>query len=312
MEFSVEIRFADMLDKTALDRIAAQGVTAISASFDFVESMPKEKLRECAAALAARGIRVDTAHPRFGSYNSANSLVNQYRVPRQLYLEQLKYGLERMSILGARAAPLHTGGCCVPTAPQWAMELCAESLEVILPAASGCGVILALENTFFSVPQQWDDGLTSGGQPPEASAYVHDDINKLCALIDRMASPYVKGCFDAGHAHYLGNLTGDHAVMGERIVLYHLHDNDRTRDLHLPPGYGTLDWEALGPLVLSNRAAHPAYIEAGPWMRGGYGLMTRQTEALLRGGRRGESRRCLTCGQLILTDDQSTFCGCEK
>ena len=311
MELCVELKFAEMLDDAALEAIAAQGVTAISAPYDFVESSSKAVLKERAAALSSLGIKVLTAHPRFGLYNSANSLANQYAAPRLLYHEQLKDGFERMSILGAKTAPLHTNGACLSVAPEWAFELCAESVRAVIPAAADAGIILAVENTFFPVPQCWDGGYGTDARPPQSPVLVYDDMGKLCKLIDSMASPYVKGCYDVGHAHYLGDLAGDHKTMGDRIALYHIQDNSRDRDMHLPPGYGTLDWETLGELIAGNTTDYVAYIEATPWMLGSYGHMIRETLALLSGGRRGENRRCMQCGHLILTDEAGVFCACE-
>lgn len=308
MEFSVDVTIAELMDDRQLDAIAGQGVTAICAPYLFVESTPKEVLRERAAALRARGIRVDTSHPNFGSYNQPYSLVNQYDAERGKYLEQLKDGLERMSILGARVAPLHTGGCCVPGAPVWSIEMCAAAVRSLVKTAEDTGVSLALENTFFASPARWDGGTREEALP--RSTHRYDDIATLCRLIDACESPMVAGCYDAGHAHLYGDLEGDHGQMMPRVILYHLHDNGGDKDSHLPPGYGTLDWEKLGPLLAENAAAQPFYIEAAPWGNAPYGLMIRQTEALLAGGRRGGSRRCLDCGQLILWDEQGEFCGC--
>ena len=310
MEFCVELPQSVILDDSELDKIAAQGVAAISAAYDLVESQPKETLRERASALAARGIKADTAHPRFGLYNSDNSLVNQYALPRGVYLEQLKAGFERMSLLGVKTAPLHTGGACLPSSPEWALELCAESVRAVLPCAMDYGIVLTLENTFFFNPQRWDGGYGHNARPAQAAKMVYDDIDKLCRLIDGLATPFVKGCFDAGHAHYLGDLEGDHAAMGDRITLYHVHDNNRNNDTHLAPGYGTLDWEALGALMSGYKSEYIVYIEANPWMLGSYGHMIRETNALLSGGRRGECRRCLKCGFSILYDEGGCFCAC--
>ena len=342
MILSVELNFATMLDDAALDEIAAQGITAISAPSDFVESLPKETLRRRAAALSSRGIGVDTSHPRFGLYNSEYSMVNQYTAQRGLYLERLKDFFERMAILGAKTAPIHTGGSCLPMAPEWALDLCADSVRAILPAAAGAGIVLALENTFFTVPMQWNGGSgghseagASGGgtgcagaseaggadaivdaggapRPPCSDRLVYDDVGKLCALIDAQSSPYVRGCYDVGHAHYLGDVAADHAAMGDRIVLYHIHDNSREYDMHLAPGYGTLDWELFGGLIHANKAEYFAFIEARPWALGTNGHMIRETRALLSGGRRGEHRRCLKCGRLILHDEKGAFCSCKQ
>ena len=310
MELCVELKYRQMFDDAFLDESAEQGVTAISAPYDFVESTPKAVLKERAAALLSRGIKILTAHPRFGKYNSENSLVNQYALQRLLYLEQLKDGLERMSILGVKAAPLHTGGACLSVAPEWALELCAESVRAVIPAAGDAGIILTIENTFYPTPQCWDGGYGSDARPEQSAILVYDDMGKLNRLIDGLASPYVKGCFDAGHAHYLGNLAADHKMMGDRIALYHIHDNSRDYDMHLAPGYGALNWEMMGELIAGNTTDYVTYIEANPWMHGSYGHMIRETRALLAGGRRGESRRCLDCGHLILTDREGVFCAC--
>ena len=310
MEFSVEIPFAWLLDDQKLDEIAKQGVTAICAPYTFIESLPKETLRERAVAFAQRGLRVDTAHPNFGSYNQPYSLVNQYKTERGLYLEQLKDGMERMALLGARVAPLHTGGCCVPGAPQWSFDLCAESVRSLVRTAEDTGVTLALENTFYSVPQRWHGGTNA--EPLEYTTHQYDDVATLCRLIDACESSMVQGCFDAGHAHLYGDLTGDHEQMMPRIALYHLHDNGGDKDSHVAPGYGGLRWDKLGPLVAANEKASPYYIEADPWMRGTHGLMIRQTRALLTGGRGEEDRRCIECAHMILTDAEGTFCGCAR
>ena len=313
MELCVELQYSEMLDGKKIAQIAAQGVTAISVPYEIIESAPKEVIKDCAKTLAANGIKAMTAHPRFGSYNSANSLANQYETQRKLYIEQLKDGMDRMSLLNIKAAPLHTNGACLPVAPEWALQLCAESIGAVLPAAADAGIVLAIENTFFPVPQKWDGGYGDYGTnaaPPQAAEIVYDDMGKLCQLIDMFKSPYVKGCYDAGHAHYLGDLAEDHRAMGDRIILYHIQDNSRDRDTHLPPGYGTLDWETLGGLITENKTDYIAYIEASPWMRGSYGHMIRETNALLAGGRKGEYRRCLKCGHLILTDEKGLFCAC--
>jgi len=323
MEFSVELTLKILFDDALLDEVASQGVRYISVPYDLIESNPKKIIRERAAALASRGISVDNAHPRFGSYNTAYSLVNQYENQRKLYLEQLKDGLDRMSILNVRTAPLHTGGACQPDAPEWALEMCAESVREILPEAENAGIVLTMENTFFNKPNRWD-GVSelksdeSSNYPMQITEYRYDDIDKLCKLIEMISSPYVKGCFDAGHAHFLGDLRVDHAKMADNITLYHLHDNNRRIDMHLPPGYGTLNWEVLGEQIKSVNHKYPIFIEADPWTKGKYGQLIRETRALLSGGRIHKDKsgqklsvRCLNCGHLVLFDDSGEFCGCR-
>ena len=62
-------------------------------------------------------------------------------------------------------------------------------------------------------------------------------------------------CFDAGHAHLSDEgLDTAFSLLQSRIAEVHLHDNHGTRDEHLWPGSGTIDWSAV-PSHASNLAA---------------------------------------------------------
>lgn len=50
-------------------------------------------------------------------------------------------------------------------------------------------------------------------------------------------------CFDSGHYHVHFNDELDFSTFKDRIFAVHLHDNDKSDDLHLIPFDGTLDWE---------------------------------------------------------------------
>lgn len=49
-------------------------------------------------------------------------------------------------------------------------------------------------------------------------------------------------CFDAGHFHVHFDDEFDFAFFKNKIFAVHLHDNDKTDDLHLLPFDGTIDW----------------------------------------------------------------------
>ena len=53
-------------------------------------------------------------------------------------------------------------------------------------------------------------------------------------------------CFDSGHA-YAGSQEPSHMLklLGDKVKVLHLHDNDGLDDLHLPPTFGTIDWNKL-------------------------------------------------------------------
>lgn len=49
-------------------------------------------------------------------------------------------------------------------------------------------------------------------------------------------------CFDSGHYHTFSDDKFDFELFKNRIFAVHLHDNDKTGDLHLLPFDGTVDW----------------------------------------------------------------------
>ena len=120
------------------------------------------------------------------------------------------------------------------------------SLEILLPEAERCDLIIALEN-------QW-------------TPLNHSSV--LRKVIEHFNSPYLGLCYDSGH----GNLSEKgQSLPGETIVPIlwddlgvpvqweenllekfaphlvncHLHDNDGIMDSHQFPGTGTIDWDRI-------------------------------------------------------------------
>ena len=52
-------------------------------------------------------------------------------------------------------------------------------------------------------------------------------------------------CFDSGHYHVHFDDDLDFSKFKNRIFAVHLHDNDKSGDLHLIPFDGTLNWESV-------------------------------------------------------------------
>ena len=50
-------------------------------------------------------------------------------------------------------------------------------------------------------------------------------------------------CYDAGHCHIFYDDQFPYQEFKNRILAVHLHDNDKSDDLHLMPFDGTIDWE---------------------------------------------------------------------
>lgn len=68
--------------------------------------------------------------------------------------------------------------------------------------------------------------------------------DKILELIKDIGTPYLKLCFDTGHANMFGGRIGD-AVRdagADYIKIIHVHDNFGDADVHLPPYSGNVDW----------------------------------------------------------------------
>jgi len=82
---------------------------------------------------------------------------------------------------------------------------------------------------------------------------IHDGLRTFTAvpaeliwLIDGTDPENVGVCWDTGHAH-LQRLDQGKAIrtLGSRIIATHIADNDTSRDQHLLPFEGTIDWKAV-------------------------------------------------------------------
>ncbi len=66
-------------------------------------------------------------------------------------------------------------------------------------------------------------------------------------------------CLDVGHAHATVGVRDAISTLGSRIVSVHVHDNHGTKDEHLWPGDGTIDWAATAE-ALKKLEAPPAIV----------------------------------------------------
>ena len=82
------------------------------------------------------------------------------------------------------------------------------------------------------------------------------NVDEFIRYIDTLNSPQITACLDVGHvALPLGDLTAADVIrkLGhDRLGSLHIHDNDYTRDQHILPYLGKLDWaeiaKALGEI----------------------------------------------------------------
>lgn len=109
----------------------------------------------------------------------------------------------------------------------------------LLPFAEKNGVRIAMETM----------GKTVIGGEKYISFFARpEDIQKQLAILD---TPHATVCVDTGHtneAYYHGAVSAGEMIraMGSNVTMLHLHDNNGTVDLHIPPlcdKRGGVDWE---------------------------------------------------------------------
>ncbi len=115
----------------------------------------------------------------------------------------------------------------------------------LAPYAREAGVIICLENLFITVGSITREGVCAN--PYEAVLYI-DELNRE-ADEERFGF-----CFDIGHAAMLGSNIYEFLMMlGPRLKVLHLHENDCVNDQHGIPfthskywcGESSTDWESL-------------------------------------------------------------------
>lgn len=80
-------------------------------------------------------------------------------------------------------------------------------------------------------------------------------------VIDNIHNKNVGICFDSGHYHAHFDDDLDFAKFKNRIFAVHLHDNDKSDDLHLIPFDGTLNWESVIKNLKENNYDGPITLE---------------------------------------------------
>ncbi len=111
------------------------------------------------------------------------------------------------------------------------------SLDVLVPYAAACGVQVALEVQ------------TNALSTPDALAALLEDAHDW---------PLAGICLDVGHARLLGDPVDAIEVASGHIVASHVHDTHGSRDDHLVPYDGSIDWARA--LLAFQKVGY-----SGPW-----------------------------------------------
>ena len=108
-----------------------------------------------------------------------------------------------------------------------------EFFDPFVEEAEKLGVGICLENCADRFAEGWNG----------SSHWIGAEPDDLCELVDSFSSDHVGVCWDTGHAHVQGLDQWDALhIVGDRLKMLHIQDNDGRSDQHLLPFMGSIDW----------------------------------------------------------------------
>jgi sugar phosphate isomerase/epimerase len=136
-------------------------------------------------------------------------------------MDEIKRALETAEHIPLRNLVMHLGERYDEWSPR-SIEFALTALEHLGAFARPLGVRLLVEN------------LLSDPTTPEHLMYILE-----MGHLDNIGI-----CLDLGHANITVGTAAAIETLGNRIASVHVHDNHGTKDEHLWPGDGTIDWKA--------------------------------------------------------------------
>jgi len=207
------------------DYLLGQGINPeLYLPADALDTLDGKLVCSFAAELVDHGLSC-TIHATFMDLNPGSI----DRAVRETTRQRVEQTLEVAAVLRPKVIVFHPGysrltyGSAVET---WVGNSVAFWQEQ-LPRIREIGCKIALENIFEEEP------------------------STLRQVLDRISDPLVGHCFDSGHFNMFATVSLQEwfAVLGDRIVESHLHDNHGQADEHLPVGEGQIDFGLVTSLL---------------------------------------------------------------
>ncbi len=197
----------------------------------WIETLPDWKAqvdpRGLARTLAEFDLKPWSVHACWGRRTIRAAVVDLASTDRAIRTESIQDILECinwLADLGGSRLIVHPGGLSSSDQARERRGALADSLALVARRARTANVVVCVEN------------MPPGVHPGSRTA----DLAGIVAAID---DDHLMLAIDTGHAHLNGNLIGETEAAAGRLASTHAHDNCADRDLHLPPGMGTIDWE---------------------------------------------------------------------
>jgi sugar phosphate isomerase/epimerase len=228
-----------------LSRSGVQAVEIFAARQHFDYANRKAHVKEIAEWFRGSGLPLSSVHsPLYADYEWGRAgappvnIASTDRAGRVEAMDEIKRALEIAEQIPFRFLIQHVG-ITNDDFNDKKFEAAMTSIEHLRAFAKPLGVRILLENT-----------------PNELST-----PEKLLEMIHDAHFDDVGICFDFGHAHMMGSVSEAFEILRSHIRSTHVHDNNKDKDAHLWPGYGTIDWKEAMALLRSAPQTPPLLLE---------------------------------------------------
>ena len=220
------------LDREHLVHVAAQGfdtieVFATRSHFDYRDDAAVSRLAEWLGdtRLALHSIHAPIVEAmRGGQWVGSYSIASSDEARRRAAVAEIEAALAVATRVPYRYLVVHVGMPSAEKVPPGDNQPAAatRSVEAIVEAASRVNVRVALE----VIPNPLS-------APATLVHLIEDQLEGLDVGI----------CLDIGHANLLGDVGEAFETISGHLWTTHVHDNHGTRDEHLVPYAGSIDWD---------------------------------------------------------------------
>jgi len=277
-----------------LDLLKEGGINFVELDAWILPERDEKEVEKLSSDFKERKIKVYSVHAPFGGENDLS--IPDKKKREKMHSSVVKV-MEKGKILGIEVIVIHPGGVMKKKEIKERLKIFHQSIEKILPLAENYRIKIAVEN-----------------MPP---GHPGTEAEELKEIVKRFNSPYLGVCFDTGHSHIVNNVKDDFEILKEHIFNFHIHDNDGTRDMHLQPPYGSIDWQEFYSLVKNSSYQGPLNLECYPWRGAEPGWAKKEVEWAFEGkmlkvnSPRPSYLRCIKCGHFVFIDKGKPVCYCN-
>ena len=206
------------------------GFVGIEGNFSAFDKKSDQELEKIKKIFKDSGLLIETYHLPWND-PVKHDIASLYEIDRKKVTDLMKKSVDQAVILGSFIGVLHLttrGDYCVKEEGIDRIMLQAgKTLEAILKHCEQYKFKIAVENVF---PDFADFG---------------SKIEHLEEIIKRFDHPLLGFCYDTGHAlvsHAEKALDVFH-FMKNKLLCFHIADNEGNWDLHIAPGHGNFFWK---------------------------------------------------------------------